>query len=272
MKILPNLCTAQSEVPAWIVENYLGSVAVQLSSTDWDYEISKLQELLNKLPPTYQLCVHIPFELARLSYVLGRPGRERHLLYGLAQLRHVAASHRADLRCIMHIDDTVQKLNTLGLVEEFLSKALTTSANLRWENEMIDLCSMSPLLPSSFAFLREFKSQRGCFDICHAQSSIYVTHHQLEITAADFESIDTIHFACALNHDGWLDKANTHGRKHLNHVTFSSDCDRLFNVLKDSSSLWVVVEVSEKDYKLRPDQMQEYFWLMDWREEHGYVR
>lgn len=272
MKILPNLCTAQPEVPAWVVENYLGSVAVQLVSADWDSEITRLRALLDKLPPTYQLCVHIPFELAKLSYVLGRSGRERHLLYGLDQLSHVAASYGAELRCVMHIDDTVQKLNTLGLIDEFLSKALTTGANLRWENEMVDLGSVTPLIPSSFLFLREFKDQRGCFDVCHAQSSIYATHHRLGITAADFTRIDTVHFACALNHDGWLDKHNTHGRKHLNHITFSSDCAGLFSVLEDSSDLWVVVEVSEKDYKLRPDQKQEYFWLMDWREEKGYVR
>lgn len=272
MKILPNLCTAQPEIPAWVIENYLGSIAVQLSSTDWDLELSKLDAFLDKLPPTYQLCVHIPFELARLSYVLGRLGRERHLLYGLDSLSSLAKARGVDLRCIMHIDDTVPKLHTLGLLDEFLFKTLATGANVRWENEMVDLCSMTPLTPSSFTLLREFKDQRGCFDVCHAQSSIYATHHQLAITAADLERIDTIHFACALNHDGWLDKQNTHGRRHLNHVTLSSDCDRLFSVLKDSSDLWVVVEVSEEDYKLRPDQKQEYFWLMDWREENGYVR
>lgn len=70
--------------------------------------------------------------------------------------------------------------------------------------------------------------------------------------------IKQIHFAAALNNDGYIDK-KTHGRKHENYEELKKEYEWLVNFgLKDKN---YITEVSEEDYFSRKDQLEEIFML-----------
>ena len=64
-----------------------------------------------------------------------------------------------------------------------------------------------------------------------------------------------IHFAATLNNDGYIDKENTHGRVHENIEETKKELEWLEEYgMKDKN---YIIEVSEKDYYTRKDQIKE---------------
>jgi hypothetical protein len=76
-----------------------------------------------------------------------------------------------------------------------------------------------------------------------------------ELNPVDCEKyVKQIHFAAALNGDGYISKEN-HGRKHESYETLVEELEWLKNMgMKDKH---FVTEVGEEDYYARVDQIEE---------------
>ena len=102
---------------------------------------------------------------------------------------------------------------------------------------------------------------RCCLDITHLHckaNSLKKDFYQMvnkELNPNDCKKyIKQIHFAAALNNDGFIDK-KTHGRKHSNFEDLKEDYKILEKLgLKDKN---YITEVSEEDYFTRKDQLEE---------------
>ena len=110
-----------------------------------------------------------------------------------------------------------------------------------------------------------------CLDICH----LHVEANIFKIPFDEFlqsylnkydcqKFIQQIHFAGTLNRDGLIDE-KTHGRVHDTWKSFEED----YNILKQFGieDKIIVPEVSEADYSLRKDQIEEIKMLIKKKEE-----
>lgn len=103
---------------------------------------------------------------------------------------------------------------------------------------------------------------RMCLDTTHM-------HYKSSIWKIDFKKmlkqdlnkedcqkyVYQIHFAATLNNDGYIDKENTHGRVHENIEETKKELEWLEEYgMKDKN---YIIEVSEKDYYTRKDQIKE---------------
>ena len=102
---------------------------------------------------------------------------------------------------------------------------------------------------------------RCCLDITHLHckaNSLKKDFYQMvneELNPKDCKKyIKQIHFAAALNNDGYIDK-KTHGRKHSNFDDLKEDYKILEKL--DLNDKNFVTEVSEEDYFTREDQLEE---------------
>ena len=102
---------------------------------------------------------------------------------------------------------------------------------------------------------------RCCLDTTHIHCKANILKKDFydmiskELNKDDCEKyIKQIHFASALNNDGYIDK-KTHGRKHENIDTLRAEYEWLVGLgLKDKN---YITEVSEEDYYTRADQLAE---------------
>lgn len=105
-----------------------------------------------------------------------------------------------------------------------------------------------------------------CFDICHLYCRTNIDKANVEEYAAKYldpelcgKYIHQVHFSDTKNNDGYLDHKKNHGKVHDSIEGVKYDYDLLSRYNMDKCNY--ITEVSEDDYTLRCDQIQEIKWL-----------
>ena len=238
-----------------------------------DFEAEKpIRELMEKFPNLEEITVHPPLAYYDIELLLYR---KKDLLYSeLQQLIDLSNEYGIKINIIYHTLSTIQshRLTTLEDIKEigeFLkgTKVTILLENLFMMNEkntctVLDLCEEvdSPNI-------------KACIDICHIYCQATTWHTPMKEFIKGYldkgkcqKYVAHIHFSETKNDDGYLDR-KTHGRSHDTIEKLFEDADILREYGMTSEDINWVTEVSEEDYKLRPDQISELEGLSKYREK-----
>ena len=106
------------------------------------------------------------------------------------------------------------------------------------------------------------KHLKVCLDICHLHCQANIFNYDFNKFLENYldkslceKYVYQIHFASALDNDGYINTKKTHGRKHESINSITED----YNILKkyNIENSIIVTEVSESDYSTRIDQIEE---------------
>ena len=238
-----------------------------------DFEAEKpIRGLMERFPNLEEITVHPPLAYYDIELLLYR---KKDLLYSeLQQLIDLSNEYGIKINIIYHTLSTIQshRLTTLEDIKEignFLkgTKVTILLENLFMMNEkntctVLDLCEEvdSPNI-------------RACIDICHIYCQATTWHTPMKEFIKGYldkgkcqKYVAHIHFSETKNDDGYLDR-KTHGRSHDTIEKLFEDADILREYGMTSEDINWVTEVSEEDYKLRPDQISEIEGLSKYREK-----
>lgn len=238
-----------------------------------DFEAEKpIRGLMERFPNLEEITVHPPLAYYDIELLLYR---KKDLLYSeLQQLIDLSNEYGIKINIIYHTLSTVQshRLTTLEDIKDignFLkgTKVTILLENLFMMNEkntctVLDLCEEvdSPNI-------------RACIDICHIYCQATTWHTPMKEFIKGYldkgkcqKYVAHIHFSETKNDDGYLDR-KTHGRSHDTIEKLFEDADILREYGMTSEDINWVTEVSEEDYKLRPDQISEIEGLSKYREK-----
>ena len=238
-----------------------------------DFEAEKpIRGLMERFPNLEEITVHPPLAYYDIELLLYR---KKDLLYSeLQQLIDLSNEYGIKINIIYHTLSTIQshRLTTLEDIKEignFLkgTKVTILLENLFMMNEkntctVLDLCEEvdSPNI-------------RACIDICHIYCQATTWHTPIKEFIKGYlnkekcqKYVAHIHFSETKNDDGYLDR-KTHGRSHDTIEKLFEDADILREYGMTSEDINWVTEVSEEDYKLRPDQISELEGLSKYREK-----
>ena len=151
-----------------------------------------------------------------------------------------------------HLDDRIQEY--LKIIEEknvtILIENLFMMLDEKEECSAVEICK-----------LINHPNLRACLDTTHLHCKANILKKDFykmienELDSEDCKKyIKQIHFAAALNGDGYIDK-KTHGRKHLNFESLQEDFNWLKSFGLENKNF--ITEVSEDDYFSRKDQLEE---------------
>lgn len=96
-----------------------------------------------------------------------------------------------------------------------------------------------------------------CFDICHYNILKNIFYQKFNLNKELFKRCSEVHFSYTKN-DGF---GKSHGIVHPNLKKCEEDLDLLKDLGIDFSKTWIVAEINEEDYNLRPDEKIELEFL-----------
>lgn len=238
-----------------------------------DFEAEKpIRKLMKRFPNLEEITVHPPlsgYDIELLLY------RNKELIYKeLQQLIDLSNEYGIKINIIYHTEYIMKKhiLTTLKDIKDIGFFLKGTNVTLLLENlfrmnerescTVLDLCEAV-----------DCENIRACIDICHIYCQATVWHTPMKEFIKCYidkekckKYVTHIHFSETKNDDGYLDK-KTHGRSHDTIEKLFEDADILREYGMSSEDINWVTEVSEEDYKLRPDQISELKGLLQYREK-----
>ena len=264
MIIAPKLDTQHHAIPDYIFHVWDGAVEVQMLSLDFQAELRGLTELMDVLPPTKTLLIHLPFGVHNLcTYMMSSEWLNK-LVRFLEQLNFTD-----DIRVVMHVETawpTLQHTNWLPTLE-YMHRYAGPKVTFLIENTMVSPNRHNLHVPDAAYFLTECRLPyvKGLVDLTHIVASESCTKETVFYTDAAREKVVAFHIASALDGDGWHVKS-THGRRHRSFNVLQQEMNMLASRFPIRDDTIMVTEVTETDYTHRPEQFQEILWLRRYRE------
>ncbi len=169
-----------------------------------------------------------------------------------------------DLNFLFHVYMTKNQYIAIGLMDilnEMIKKLDNTRVTVLMENLYMMLDEKTECSVIEICKYINNRHLMACIDTTHVhcKANIYKKNFY-ELIENDFKKeecekfVKQIHFASALQNDGYIDK-RTHGRRHENEETLYKELDWLRKYgMADKN---YVTEVSEEDYYTRVDQIEE---------------
>lgn len=238
-----------------------------------DFEVENpIRELMKIFPDLEEITVHPPLAYHEIELFLYR---KKDLLFSiLKQLIDLSNEYNIKINMILHTWYKIQQheLTTLVDIKEIAKLLEGTKVTILFENMYMmyekDTCSVLDLCE-----VIDSENIKACIDICHLYCQAQVWHMNVKEFLKVYldkekckRQVKHIHFSATINDDGYLDKS-THGRCHTNIEKLYEDVDMLLEYKMTAKDINWVTEVSESDYKLRPDQIKELEGLISYRDK-----
>ncbi len=265
MIIAPKLSTRDMVIPETILELYEGAVEVQMLTNDISKETKDILPLLEKLPTTKVLNVHLPFGLHTMVTYLASAEYRAKLVDLMKTISVVPSSY-----IIMHCETEIFTLYALDWDYVFTRIYEDAGCHTKFcfENGIVNPCRRCFDIPDAAELLTDAARMDfvcGCIDLCHLKASYNLTGMPVRYSNTALKKVVCYHVADAWNNDGWKD-ITTHGRRFPTYQAFTSDMDNLMENFPVNEDTVFVMEISEGDYKMRPDQCEMLRWA------HRYFR
>lgn len=230
-------------------------------------------ELMKIFPTLEEITVHPPLAYHEIELFLYR--NKDLLIDILKQLIELSNEYNIKINMILHTGYVIQqhKLTTLDDIKEIAKLLEGTKVTILFENMFMmyekNTCSVLELCD-----LINSENVKVCFDICHLYCQATVWHMPIKEFIRIYldkekckKHVKHIHFSATLNDDGYIVRS-THGRCHTETEKLFEDVSMLLEYGMDSKDINWVTEVSELDYKLRPDQIKELEGLTSYRDKY----
>jgi len=149
---------------------------------------------------------------------------------------------------------------TVNVLKDIFKKIEGTNVRVLLEN--LTLLSEETCTVLDLCKKIDNKNVLVCFDLCHMQCRAHIYTTDIVKYAKEYldkelckEYVYQVHFAKAINGDGYKDMKRTHGRRHEDYKSLSEDLELLIECGMENANY--VTEVSEDDYSTRKDQIVE---------------
>lgn len=170
-----------------------------------------------------------------------------------------------DISMVYHTYWPVRQFVSTGLIDRIRNQVKLiegTNVTILIENLFMMLDEKDECSALEVCKLLDHPNIRCCIDTTHlhCKANIYKSDF-LEMVNKELNPIDCeryvkqVHFAAALDNDGYIDKKRTHGRKHNDFESLKEEFEWLKRMgMKEKH---YITEVSEEDYYARADQIEE---------------
>lgn len=233
-----------------------------------DFEIEKpIEEILKRYPDIQEITVHPPLCNYEIEIVLLK---DKNIF--LNQIRTIVKlSKKYDIK-INLIEHTrllfkQVQLSIIPVLKEAIEIMKETKTKILFEN----IYMMEEKQNCSVVELCEYLNSENvkvCIDMCHLYCQAHIYKEDIENFLKKYldknkceRHVYQIHFAHTANDDGYIDRT-THAVVHPNKEVLSYDADLLCKYGMEKCN-WII-EVSEKDYILRVDEIKEFKMLLDY--------
>ena len=218
-----------------------------------------LLDALLELVPLTDVILHMPLGLHELEYAAANPALHFETYDLFIKTDLYGRKHGVVFHVLFHINDSMEKFIGFGGME-FLTTLIKTSFSttvlLENSTRSITLDKDAPITLERIFDCVSSPKLGMCFDICHLQSSENAYGRTYSLSSSQLENIQSVHFSCTLNNDGYKFKAN-HGQPHPTLASVLKDLKYLKDKGVDPDKVWLVIEVDEKDYANRPNLIHE---------------
>ena len=262
MKIIPKISTNDYEnldIIEGFMKNY-DSVEIQIMDEDWESEFLKTLVIINEFQNLEYVVLHLPFKSCNLAYVLSNPEEKQKFKELIVSCVDISENAGIKMDVLTHIVSTPYEYRNLK-IDTFLRWADEqigdSGTNILIENSIINLHSCQDGDIIEEIFKDEYKNICFCLDICHLQASENIMKRDISISENLNKNLKNVHFSCTKNNDGYIDKKNTHGVVHESIKDVVNDIEYLRNKRIDLDNINFVAEISENDYKYRPNLLKE---------------
>lgn len=235
------------------------AIEFQLMEESYSKEVNRGILLARRLPKLTDICFHLPLSQCNILVVMASEtllSRLINLLENLASVHEVYGYHT---QVILHGSCTLKEFEDVGglsklqaLCSRFAGRGITillengTVDVGRWENNLV-----RTLFPTTLPMLEP------CYDVCHDKISRRILGDLGVLPDSFMKAVHHIHFADAINGDGYIDKKATHGRMHWSQSEVNADLNYLVRRGVNLREARIVAEISEEDYVSRPDMFRE---------------
>ena len=232
--------------------------------------VKRLKEEIQQLN---EVTIHLPlkeeFSFEMLTYSNLNAEKER-----LKKLIDISKEFNVKINLLYHTKWNFiswSKSGAMDRMKELLDVIQNTKVNILIEN-IFSIVERKECAVLKVAKEINDEHLKVCLDICH----LHVEANIFKIPIFEFlntylnkedcqKYIQQIHFAGTLNEDGYIDK-KTHGRVHDSWESFEED----YNILRQFGieDKIIVTEISEEDYSIRKDEIEEIKMLIKKEEEN----
>lgn len=220
-------------------------------------KIKKIKELYSNIK---EVTIHPPIMNYDIEHVLFKDERifEKQL-YDIVKL---SKKYKIAINLLYHTTwniDTLISTGAINKIKKYIKILEGTNNKLLIEN--VYIIAENTCTPLSLCKLINHPNLKACMDITHLKVKANIIRMDFLRFIQEYldkelceKYVYQIHFATALNNDGFIDK-RTHGRVHENENTMIYDLKWMmeYNLLNKV----FVTEISEDDYSKRYDQIRE---------------
>ena len=226
---------------------------------NFESEVIKRKE---EFPNLKEIIVHPPLDNYNIELIFLKD--ENIFKEQLEKLVELSQKLNIDIDFIYHTSLPVRQFISTHLdtrIKELLKIMEGTNSTILIENLFMMLDEKEECSAIEICKHINHPNLRCCLDTTHLHCKANILKKDFyeminkELNPEDCKKyIKQIHFASALNNDGYIDK-KTHGRKHQNFEELKKEYEWLASFgLKDKN---YITEVSEEDYFTRNDQLEE---------------
>lgn len=234
-------------------------------TSEFNFE-NEIRKKKAEFPNLKEIIVHPPLCDYNIELIIMKD--ENIIRKQFKKLKELSEELDIDLDMVYHTYWPVRQYVSTGLdnkIKELLKILEGTKVTLLIENIYMMLDEKEECSAIDICKHLDHPNARCCLDTTHlhCKANIYKTNfyemieRQIDKEAAK-KHIKQIHFAAALNGDGYIN-SKTHGRKHDSLESLREEYSWLVKLgLKDKN---YITEIGEEDYYTRKDQLQEIEWL-----------
>ena len=265
MLIVPKVDEKSYPISEELGQRIRDKLEIQLIGIDVELSFENAKRVISQFDDLKVLILHMSEELVCFDFVASHKHLREAFIRVLSQIVSLSNEKNLEIYLLTHLMQPMRfykHSEGKKWLQYYLDMIEGTNVNILIENSLPDIRFSQPY-DTALSQLLELKHPKlfMCLDICHWFASCNLLQRDIEFPKELVSRIKSVHFSATLNNDGWLYKKETHGRVHPSIDSCERDLQFLKKLGVDFNSTFIVAEINESDYVLRPDLITELNYL-----------
>lgn len=265
MIIVPKLGESNVNLSSEVLSVVGTKVEIQMNLKDLEASLNNSKKVIDMLTSNKKLdevVLHMPFSLHTFEIYVASPSHLSLLFKFIKSVEAVSYKYDIKIGILLHQESSTELLETIDPCFKIINRILNSISNnnvyFLLENCLPCLNDYNTKRIPTFRLLSMVPHDKlfACIDVCHLRSYENIFKTTIEIPEEICKRVRWVHFSHTSKHDGFNEK-DTHGVKHPTLQAAWNDLDFLMWNGIDISTTPIVTEITEKDYNLYPDMLEE---------------
>lgn len=265
MIIVPKLGERNKNLTREVLDAIGSKIEIQMNTRDLSVGLANCTEVLVNVLKTNDLdevVIHMPFSLHTFEVYVASPRHLRGLTEFIRSVEVLSYKHDLRIGILLHQESSTELLETIDpefkVINDILNSIKNGNVYFLVENCLPCLNHYNVKQIPAFNLLDMIPHDKlfACVDVCHIRAYENIFKTTVTIPESIYKRVRWVHFSYTDAHDGYCNK-ETHGIKHPTLQSAWIDLDYLLWNGIDVSTTPIVTEITEKDYNLYPDMLEE---------------